>query len=109
LDAGREKPDPLEIARASQLERRARRRNARKQASGRIQHVAAGSGEGSIPTAAAFLSVRQLAQRWSVGTATIWRWSAEGVIPKPLHLSEGTTRWAVEEIKAHEMKLRGGC
>jgi len=49
-----------------------------------------------------FLSVKQLARRWSVGVATIWRWSALGIIPAPMALGPGTTRWRVREISAHE-------
>lgn len=49
-----------------------------------------------------FLSVKQLARRWSVGVATIWRWSALGIIPDPVALGPGTTRWRVREITAHE-------
>lgn len=55
-----------------------------------------------------YLSVRQLAKRYSVSIATIWRWAktADG-FPKPIELTPGTTRWAAVDLLAFEQRRRG--
>ena len=42
----------------------------------------------------------QLAARYNVTRATIWRWAREGRIPKPVSLSPGCTRWEGAELDA---------
>jgi len=56
----------------------------------------------------AYLSARQLAKRYSVGIATIWRWAKtiDG-FPKPIELTPGTTRWAVIDLLVFEQHRRG--
>ena len=49
-----------------------------------------------------FLSDRDLANRYSVGRTTIWRWLADGRLPAPVHLTPGTTRWRLSDIEAFE-------
>jgi predicted DNA-binding transcriptional regulator AlpA len=46
-----------------------------------------------------YVSDRQLAERYSVHRATIWRWSQKGLLPKPVSLSEQCTRWVLGEIE----------
>jgi predicted DNA-binding transcriptional regulator AlpA len=43
-----------------------------------------------------------LAERYAVGRTTIWRWSQEGRLPRPVHLSPGVTRWRLPDIEAFE-------
>lgn len=56
----------------------------------------------------AYLSARQLAKRYSVSIATIWRWAktTDG-FPKPIELTPGTTRWAVVDLLVFEQRRRG--
>tara|TARA_R110001592_G_scaffold306270_1_gene579181 strand:+ start:353 stop:535 length:183 start_codon:yes stop_codon:yes gene_type:complete len=42
----------------------------------------------------------ELAVRYSVSRATIWRWVKNGLLPKPIQLSVGSTRWEREAIEA---------
>lgn len=51
-----------------------------------------------------YVSDQQLAERYSVSRATIWRWVAKGLLPKPCRLSEGCTRWSLQEVEAIEAK-----
>lgn len=44
----------------------------------------------------------QLAARYSVSRATIWRWAATGRLPKPIKLSPGCTRWKLSDLEAFE-------
>lgn len=61
----------------------------------------------STPTATPRVFVRDtdLATRYGVHRATIWRWSTKGKLPPPVQLSIGTTRWSLAEVEAVEAKL----
>lgn len=50
-----------------------------------------------------FLSVNQLAERLSVSVDTIYRWKREGIFPKAVKLSPGTTRWRLSDIEEWEV------
>jgi prophage regulatory protein len=52
-----------------------------------------------------YLSVQQVAARYGVADATIWRWKREGKFPRPFKLSEGCTRWRLADIEDHDAKL----
>lgn len=43
----------------------------------------------------------QLAELYGVSRATIWRWVKAGILPKPVKLSPGTTRWKLSEVEQH--------
>jgi prophage regulatory protein len=49
-----------------------------------------------------YVSDVQLAERYSVSRSSIWRWSAKGILPRPVQLSPGCTRWAEEEIERRD-------
>lgn len=49
-----------------------------------------------------YLSDKQLAERFSVGRATIWRWVKSELFPKPIKLSASCTRWKLSEIEVWE-------
>lgn len=46
-----------------------------------------------------FLSDSQLAAAFNVHRATIWRWTAAGILPRPIKLSTGCTRWKLSDIE----------
>lgn len=52
-----------------------------------------------------YVSDRDLADRYAVSRASIWRWSASGRLPRPIQLSPGCTRWRVGEIEQYEAGL----
>lgn len=54
-----------------------------------------------------FLSDQNLAARYEVHRATIWRWADVGRFPKPVHLSPGCTRWRLADVRAWEAKQGG--
>ena len=49
-----------------------------------------------------YLNDKQLAGRYGVSRATIWRWVAKGMLPKPVQISPGTTRWKSDQIASFE-------
>lgn len=46
-----------------------------------------------------------LAERYSVHRSTIWRWVQAGLLPRPVQLSPGCTRWRLDEIERREADL----
>jgi predicted DNA-binding transcriptional regulator AlpA len=46
------------------------------------------------------LSARQLAERYGVSKASIYRWVQEGVIPPPQKLGPRVSRWDGADIEA---------
>jgi prophage regulatory protein len=52
-----------------------------------------------------FLSDAQLAERYSVSRSTIWRWTARKLLPQPVHLSPGCTRWRRDDIERRDAEL----
>jgi predicted DNA-binding transcriptional regulator AlpA len=54
-----------------------------------------------------FLTDPQVADRYGVTRATVWRWaSAYPSFPKPHPITPGTTRWYLSELLAHEAVAR---
>lgn len=51
-----------------------------------------------------FLKVSEVAERYRVDPATIWRWARSGRFPRPLKI-EGVTRWSVKKLDAHDQAL----
>ncbi len=47
-----------------------------------------------------YASVRRMAKIYDVSPATIWRWTAQGILPKPEKLSPGCSRWRLDLIQA---------
>lgn len=56
----------------------------------------------------AFLSDKNVAHRFGVSRATIWRWSQTGDFPKPVKLSVHCTRWRSQDIEKWEESRFGG-
>ncbi|GHA61573.1 hypothetical protein GCM10008927_28880 [Amylibacter ulvae] len=55
-----------------------------------------------------YLRVENVAARYDVSIATIWRWASEtaNVFPKPIQLSRGTTRWLLGELENYDAQLK---
>lgn len=50
-----------------------------------------------------YLTVDEVARRFRVGRATIWRWvKTNSDFPAPVKLSPGTTRWREDHLHAFE-------
>lgn len=52
-----------------------------------------------------YLSDQQVAKRYGVSRPTVWRWSSEGRLPKPIRLSPGCTRWRLEMLEEFEANI----
>jgi prophage regulatory protein len=49
-----------------------------------------------------YYSVRQVAERYDVSVATIWRWVKHGDLPAGRILSPGCTRWKGSDLQQWE-------
>ncbi|MDY7114823.1 AlpA family phage regulatory protein [Halomonas sp. SSL-5] len=54
----------------------------------------------------AWLSVKQLADRYGAHEATIWRWSREGRFVQPVKLAGNLTRWSLSDVESWEQAQR---
>ena len=53
-----------------------------------------------------FLTDLQVAQRYGISRATVWRWASKKTdFPAPISLSAGTTRWNLAALIAFEKSL----
>ena len=53
-----------------------------------------------------FLTDSDLAARYSIRRATVWRWANAGRLPAPVRLGEATTRWNLSDVERHEQHLQ---
>lgn len=49
-----------------------------------------------------FISVTQMAERYSISTDTVWRWSRDGLLPAPIKINPQVTRWRLDEVEARD-------
>lgn len=50
-----------------------------------------------------YLQDKQVAARYGVGRASVWRWlKADLTFPKPFKLSPGCARWRLADLEAWE-------
>jgi predicted DNA-binding transcriptional regulator AlpA len=54
-----------------------------------------------------FFRLPQVAHRYSVSRATIWRWIKSGTLPEPVKLSPSTVGFYSDQLEAFDSKARG--
>lgn len=47
-----------------------------------------------------YLTDVALAERLTIGRSTVWHWSAEGLLPKPIKIGGRLSRWKWNEVVA---------
>jgi predicted DNA-binding transcriptional regulator AlpA len=47
------------------------------------------------------LTVRAVARRLSISERTVWRWTALGLLPAPVHPHARSTRWRAADIERY--------
>lgn len=53
-----------------------------------------------------YLTVAEVADRYAVGRATVWRWcSTRPTFPPPVKLGPGTTRWRLTDLEGFEATI----
>ena len=56
-----------------------------------------------------YMRVKQVAARYGVSSATIWRWSNDlDGFPKPLRIKRGTTAWSEAELDDFDRRAEDG-
>ncbi|PKR60068.1 helix-turn-helix transcriptional regulator [Thalassospira lohafexi] len=58
---------------------------------------------------AQYLSVKQVAERYSVSAPTVWRWAQANNFPQPVRITGNCTRWRMVDIEAWEKSRFGGA
>ncbi len=51
------------------------------------------------------LTVREVARRLSISERTVWRWTALGLLPLPVHPHARSTRWLAADIERYLKEL----
>ena len=55
-----------------------------------------------------YLTDHQAAARYGVSRTTPWRWTSDGLLPPPIRLSPGCTRWLSDELELiDQARLKG--
>jgi excisionase family DNA binding protein len=54
---------------------------------------------GATPVAAELLTAREVARCLAVSERTVWRWTAQGILPAPVHPSRRSTRWRASQLR----------
>jgi len=52
-----------------------------------------------------YVRAKQIAEEKSVSVASVWRWSASGILPTPIRPTKRTTLWNAEEVDEALAKL----
>jgi predicted DNA-binding transcriptional regulator AlpA len=47
------------------------------------------------------LTARDVARRLSISARTVWRWTALGLLPPPVHPHSRSTRWRAADIERY--------
>ena len=77
--------------------------DAPKERARKTRRNAARKGSTKPETSIEYLNVVEVAARYGVSRATIWRWvSNDAQFPAPIQLSPGTSRWRIEELRTFE-------
>ena len=63
----------------------------------------------SNTTPTTWFSDKDLAERYGISRMSVWRWSRAGHLPAPRKIGPNTTRWAAEEIEAHDRAQMKGA
>ncbi len=51
-----------------------------------------------------YLTDRQVAARYSIARTTVWKWAADGVIPRPVKIAPNAARWPVDVLDDHDRR-----
>lgn len=54
-----------------------------------------------------YLRVKSVAKQLDVSVSTVWRFTKQGILPKPIKLASRTTVWLASDIYAAVEKISG--
>jgi len=55
-----------------------------------------------------YLSVKEVATRYSIGVSTVWDWASKKLLPSPIRYGQRCTRWSSVDLDKHDQQLKGG-
>ncbi|MES1955795.1 hypothetical protein SAHY_14483 [Salinisphaera hydrothermalis EPR70] len=53
-----------------------------------------------------FVDVHHIMARYQISRPTVWRWTKDGLLPKPMRFSPSVTRWRLSDLIAREAEVR---
>ena len=53
-----------------------------------------------------YIRVKEISEKLGVSTSTIWRWVAEGKLPKPFKPTKRTTLWPADAVQEFVDKMQ---
>jgi len=56
-----------------------------------------------------YLTVEEVAERYSVSKDSIWRWKREGKFPRAVRVGPGCTRWRMSDLVEYDSKMTACC
>ena len=56
-----------------------------------------------------YLTVEEVAERYSVSKDSIWRWKREGKFPLAVRVGPGCTRWRMSDLVEYDSKMTACC
>ena len=74
---------------------------------GKVAEKAPASVHDDHPLDERYLRDTLVAERYGICRQTVWRWVKLGKLPAPVALSEGSTRWRLSDLVAHDASIRG--
>jgi len=51
-----------------------------------------------------YLTRQAVASRYCVNISTVWRWTVNGKLPRPVELSSRVKRWSLQELESFEAR-----
>jgi predicted DNA-binding transcriptional regulator AlpA len=60
------------------------------------------------PSTDPLLTVEEVANWLQVSPRTVWRWSASGLLPPPVHPHRHSTRWRADDLRRFVDRLAQG-
>ncbi len=55
----------------------------------------------TLPVYKDLLTVQDVARRLAISVRTVWRWTAAGILPRPVHPRPGCTRWYTRDVERY--------
>lgn len=53
-----------------------------------------------------YLDINDVTARYKISRATAWRWTKDGLLPKPMRFSPSVTRWRLSDLIEREAEVR---
>jgi len=56
-----------------------------------------------------YVSAKAVAERYGIGVSTVWLWTKDGTLPKPIRFGNRCTRWEESTLDKYDQTVNGGA